>query len=630
MSLGDLKEKIKDAPVSSIVGYYIPLKRSGLNLLGLCPFHSDSKPSLTVSDQKGLYKCFACDAGGDAITFVEKYKNFSFIEALEECSKILGIPFEEYKKEEKKSPKTMMAEKILFRASQLYKKTSESPQSKESFQEFLQNRGLNEATAEQFSIGFVGNSNSVSHYLESIADLKERQLALSVALQLGLIKEKNQSHYDTFRNRVMFPIWDQMGKVVGFGGRALTNEQQPKYLNSLESFHFNKRNILYGLHLAKQEIRNRDSVILVEGYMDMISLYHHGFKNTVAVMGVALSDYAINRLKSITKNFYLALDSDSAGLKAAERMNRDLLKAGILAKYLDFKPHKDPDDFVRKEGSVVLNQRIVEAKLMIDVVIEGLVPAKIPEISSQKIELLNSCFELLSPLGESLEAFERLITFAKKVEINSNQDYLLEAYKEHLQKSKDSQKRAPLKAELKIVQDLESTQQATSEDIRPSPQAYGINKQEKILLEHILLHPELLTHPKIAELLDFVHNPEVKTFVLRLRELAYEIDSAHYESFITTLLGHEEFSTEIREAVAANLFKFQKNELSEKVRDRLIFDIERRIYGEYLKEKKQFLKAKQKEVKTEVELNALMSEILTIEKEITQIKYKKNAFRPTL
>ena len=331
LTLADLKQKIVDeVPITAVVGDYLSLTRRGTSTLAVCPFHDDHSPSMNISDERKRYKCFACGAGGNAIDFVINYKNMDFMDAMKEISEKHGINFDDYVQKKNKSPKVEMAEKILEKTTLVYRKLAETGHFA-PFNDFITNRGLNKKVADTFKLGFAPNNSSVTDYLNSIKSEADRKFALETAVEIGLIRvsdpskapagAKDRSHYDTFRDRIIFPIWDHYGHVVGFQSRAIHDYQKAKYMHSKESFVFKKPNILYGLHLAKKAIRAKEAVILVEGNMDMISLYAKGFENCVAVMGTAMGDASLNALKGMTKNFYFALDNDAAGFKAATRFN---------------------------------------------------------------------------------------------------------------------------------------------------------------------------------------------------------------------------------------------------------------------------------------------------------------------
>ena len=277
------------------------LNKKGANLEGLCPFHPDSKPSLKVNDAKGMFKCFVCGAGGDAITFVKDFTKVEFVDALKDIAGKLGLPFEEFQKEKKKNPRVEMAFRVLNASVKLYKKVA--AQNPEPYSAFIEKRKLNEESIEKFQIGYAPGNNSLLKYLESVPP-SDIDFAQQTAMDLGMVKynETRDSYYDFYRDRVMFPIHDHSGQIRGYSSRAVLPDQNPKYLNSGESFAFDKGAILFGYYFGKNQIRQLDQVIIVEGNMDVIMMHQFGFHHTVGTMGTALSDHSIRLLSHMTKN----------------------------------------------------------------------------------------------------------------------------------------------------------------------------------------------------------------------------------------------------------------------------------------------------------------------------------------
>lgn len=615
MALDELKARIKDAPISAIVAHYVPLVKKGTSLVAKCPFHNDKNPSMHVSDSKGLFRCFACNTGGDAITFVEKFRRVEFIEALQDISKILGLNFDDYQNKRERSPKEAMGHKVLNKTMQLYRKIATS-NGAEAFSNFLDKRKLKSETATEFSVGIVVGNSPLTHYLQTIKDQKERDLATSVAIELNLLKrdEKDQHLYDAFRDRVMFPIWDQMGQVVGFGGRALDNNHHAKYLNSRESFLFNKKNILYGFHLAKAHIRERNAVFIVEGYMDQIAMYQAGFKNTIAIMGVGLSPHMITMLKNLTQNIYLALDNDDAGMLAMQRLSPLFLEQDLIPFHLSFAPHKDPDEFLTHESALLLTERIEKSPRFIDIELHNLIPKEIPELYDQKLRILHQAFKLLSPLRTNLEATERVIDLSKKLGLKSGPDQIIKNYEAHLKTFDEKKVYHPPKEEKLIEAPTER------ELVPETPKTAPLQKVESQLLSEITMHPELLLHGDIATLLDLVGNNDVKQFVSRLRNIIYEIDDSEYTSVVTNLIALERLPLEIREVVGASLFRYQETKLNETVVSRLVTDFRRKLEEERLKRRKDELKSLHQNAQSADETNFIMSELLRVEQELQVMK----------
>lgn len=441
MSLDLLKAKIKnDLPVSSVIGHYLAIKKSGTSLLALCPFHDDSKPSMQINDSKKMFKCFVCNTGGDSIAFVMKYRHLNFIEALEEISHNNDINFESYMPEKSLDPKLSLAYKMLDMACFSYHQNAISG-ANNAFNEFAKERNLSNEAIDGYRIGVSTDENPISNWINEIKNPEEQNTTMILALDIGLIKVAHEGITDTFKNRIMFPIMSPDNIVIGFISKAvarpagsiiLMEDRRPKYINSYDSFVFNKRNVLYGFHLAKKAIKEKDAVILVEGPMDQIALYNSGFHNTVAVMGIALGATCLERLIGITKNIYLALDSDQAGYAAMVRINRQLAEKGIVAKFLEFSPQKDPDEFIQVQGARALQTKIDSAVTALDVLLDKLIPERLPEVVDRKLDILQKVFVVISPLGLSLEATERLIITAKRLGLKSGPEHILKTYEQYL------------------------------------------------------------------------------------------------------------------------------------------------------------------------------------------------------
>ncbi|MBF0208306.1 MAG: DNA primase, partial [Oligoflexia bacterium] len=397
-SFEELKLRIKEVPISHIIKNYIKLAPQGEAFLGLCPFHHDTNPSLRVNDRKGFFMCFACNTGGDAITFVQKLRSYNFIETVQEISNHLGLATDDLFIKGPKDQKSIEGRKFLSKTAQMYRQFALSNKFP-IYIDFLKKRKLTTTTAETFKLGYAPNYNNLLSAL-----LKENQQLLPLAEELGLIRsglkdnQNNSKFYDTFRERIIFPIHDIFGEVIGFSSRAIYSYQKAKYLNSPESFLFNKRNVLFGAHLAKKSIRECDQVIIVEGHMDLITLHQFGVTNSVALMGVALNARSIGVLKFLTKNFVLALDSDQAGWKAIERINQELLKQQILAKFIDFAPYKDPDEFLNASSNSIqlLREKINNAAVILDKVILQNIPTSVPTLPEEKLTILKKIMSLVT------------------------------------------------------------------------------------------------------------------------------------------------------------------------------------------------------------------------------------------
>jgi DNA primase len=326
--------------IVDVIGRHVVLKKTGNNHKGLCPFHNEKTPSFVVSEDKQIFTCFGCGATGDVIEFTRRYNNLDFHEAIERLASEYGVELSN------SSFATEVKKTILYdinreAAAYFYRSFT---QSANAGYEYMQKRGLEPATLRRFGIGYADSSwnGLYDHFVSKGTDVEQ-------LLSLGLISNSKGKNYDKFRDRVIFPIINTRGKVIGFGGRAIA-DGTPKYLNSPESSVFQKKNNLYGLNLTRQDINREDLAILVEGYMDAVSLYQHGVRNVAASLGTALTENQAAMLKRYTGNVVLAYDSDEAGQVATLRGMDILHAAGCSVKVLTLTEGKDPDDFIKKNG----------------------------------------------------------------------------------------------------------------------------------------------------------------------------------------------------------------------------------------------------------------------------------------
>jgi DNA primase len=596
------------------------LNKKGANLEGLCPFHPDSKPSLKVNDAKGMFKCFVCGAGGDAITFVKDFTKVEFVDALKDIAGKLGLPFEEYQKEKKKNPRTEMAFRVLNASVKLYKRVS--TQNPEHYTSFIEKRKINEDSVEKFHIGYAPGNNALIKYLESIPE-PDRDFAQQTAMDLGLVKynETRDSYYDFYRDRVMFPIHDHYGQIRGYSSRAVLVDQIPKYLNSGESFAFDKGSILFGYYFGKNHIRQLDQVIIVEGNMDVIMMHQFGFHQTVGTMGTALSDHSIRLLSNMTKNVFLGLDSDAAGKKAMHKINADFMHLGILPKHLSFDPAKDPDEFLLTEGRLALIERQEKAPILLDVLILEAIPEKISENLEEKLKALQRVFELLAPLKEHLAATERVVTVAKTLGLKSDSATILQQYREYLSRQKE--RAYPTHEKAKIVtseEEIEIEEQKQHQERVTSVQESGpLSKSEKVFIREIVCHPEFLTHPNRDEFLAYIGHNEVKRLFQWLVKIYFEIDEAEYVPIVQDELQAGGYSKEIKDIATDALFNYG-NKYNEKVVQRMLKDYKVMLRMDQLRNKRRALVERQKTSHTQNEVDHLMVEISNLDKEISNLK----------
>lgn len=343
--------------IVDVVSGYVRMQKKGANYFGLCPFHNEKSPSFSVSPAKQMYYCFGCGAGGNVLTFVMEYENYTFPEALKFLADRAGVklPEMEFSQEarQKESRRAQLLEVNRETAKYFYFQLR-SPQGKPGY-EYFKNRQLSEETMKQFGLGYANKtSDDLVHYLHS----KGYKDDLLTEAGLATFDERFGMH-DKFWNRVMFPIQDSNHRVIGFGGRVM-GDGKPKYLNSPETPIFDKSRNLYGLNFARTSRKN--NFILCEGYMDVIAMHQAGFNQAVASLGTAFTSGQANILRRYTENIYLAYDSDGAGVNAALRAIGILREVGLTGKIINMQPYKDPDEFIKNLGAEEFQKRIDEAE----------------------------------------------------------------------------------------------------------------------------------------------------------------------------------------------------------------------------------------------------------------------------
>lgn len=349
---------LQHCDIISVISKYAPLKKAGRNYKALCPLHGEKTPSFVVSEEKQLFHCFGCGAGGSAIQFIMMAEKLEFIEAIEALAEQCGLdlsPYEVRQSNPEAGKEVMKLQEIVREAAIFYLKQLQ--QTPNTGHDYLTGRGLTEELIKEFGLGLApdGWDHLIRHLSGKGYDLKLMEKA-----GLVISREKQTGYYDRFRNRVMFPIQDARGKVIGFGGRVL-DDSVPKYLNSPESVLFDKGKTLYGFHIARKHTGDAGMLILVEGYMDVVSLHQWGIRNAVATLGTAMTSHHAAIVKRTAKEIILAYDSDSAGVKATLRGLEILDAAGLRARVVDLGEYKDPDDFIRGQGPEAFRERIHEA-----------------------------------------------------------------------------------------------------------------------------------------------------------------------------------------------------------------------------------------------------------------------------
>ncbi len=389
-----IDELLARNPIEDVVGQYVSLKRSGANLFGLCPFHGEKTASFSVAPDKGIYYCFGCHKGGGAINFMMELEGLSYPDAVRALAKRAGMEVpedEQYQSRYRQQERlwALMKEAARFFHAQLYE-----PSGQEGLA-YAQKRGMPKSTLTKFGIGFAPNT-----WNGLITAMLKKGYTEQELKDAGLVSEKNGRIYDRFRNRLMFPIIDVRGNIIGFGGRVMDNST-PKYLNSPETIIFNKRRNLFGLNLAKKS--KLGYLILVEGYMDAIALHQYGFDCAVASLGTSLTEEHATLLSRYTEQVYLIYDGDEAGQNATRRAIPMLEKAGIRIKVLRMRDAKDPDEFLKKYGPDKFRVLLEESAGRVEYQLNAIARKYDLREDEQKIRYVHEAAELICTLDSSVK-----------------------------------------------------------------------------------------------------------------------------------------------------------------------------------------------------------------------------------
>ncbi len=428
----NFKEQVRSsADIVEVISGYVALKKRGHNFWGCCPFHGEKTPSFAVNPDKNMFYCFGCHCGGDIFRFIMKAENCSFIDALKLLAEKYGIPIPEKQKSaaeierEKAAAQIMEANATAARFFQAC--LTKTPYGQPALA-YLQGRGIGRDIIERFSLGFALNS-----YNALLTSLGRRGLQPQLLADAGLAaKGRNDSFYDKFRNRVMIPIRDPRGKIVGFGGRIL-GEGTPKYMNTGETRWFNKRGLLFGMDIAAKEIKSRGQAVVVEGYMDAISLHAAGVANTVASMGTAFAAEQAQLLKRMTGTVVFCYDSDSAGRRASVRAVSIARAAGLRVKVAGVPEGKDPDEFVRRYGAPAFMGVLEEAAEGMDFQVSEAIAQNNVATLAGKVEAVSNILPYLLECRNEIEVAEHIRRLAQRLTIDEG--LILEEYRKAARKN---------------------------------------------------------------------------------------------------------------------------------------------------------------------------------------------------
>lgn len=511
-----IQELLNRVDVVDVVDKSVPLKKAGANYSACCPFHNEKSPSFTVSPTKQFYHCFGCGAHGTAIGFLMEYQGLSFVEAINELARMVGmIVPQETRDPDKPAAKVVVGlQESLQQAAQYYK--AELKKSQRAI-DYLKSRGLSGQVAAKFQVGYApaGWQN-----LQNVFPHYENE-ALNIA---GLVVENEQGRrYDRFRDRIMFPIHDQKGQVIGFGGRVINPEDTPKYYNSPETPLFQKGHELYGLFLARRAIRDAGRALVVEGYMDVVALAQYGIEYAVAALGTATTPFHIAKLMRQADEIVFCFDGDKAGLTAAWRAAMNALPAltdGLKLSFLFLPKEHDPDSYVREFGKEKFEAEVKAAMPLSQYILKHLSEDNPLQSQEDRVRFLNEA----EPIMQQINAPRSAIYLRKKVAELAQ----LSLEEMHGLLKLPNLNKAPVQARPKLVRTTNSLQKRFSLMLLMQPSLANAddllwlvgNSDEELLLRHTieicLLHPHSKPVVIMREL-------EGKVDAKMLRELEREL-----------------------------------------------------------------------------------------------------------
>ncbi len=349
-----LNEIRNSLDIVDVISNYVKLTARGKNYFGVCPFHDDHSPSMSVSPERQIYTCFSCGATGNVFKFLQDFKNITFMEAVKECADMAGIPIEIGGINNKKNKYQDLYD--MYELSFKFYQNNLNTQMGKKARDYLHARSLDDNTIKEFGIGLSLKDSDMLTKL-----LKSKNYDDKLLIRSGLVNDNGFDLYDVYRNRIMFPLYDLNGKVVGFNGRIYNGENDSKYVNSKETDIFKKRELLYNYHRAREEVRKTHSIIIMEGPMDIIRAYTVGIKNCVAALGTAFGSEQAMLVRKLSDNVVLCFDGDSAGLKATKAAIIELSKVGITPKIVRLENNSDPDEYILKNGGQAFENKIKSA-----------------------------------------------------------------------------------------------------------------------------------------------------------------------------------------------------------------------------------------------------------------------------
>ena len=573
--------EIRDrSSILEVVSDYVTLKKTGKNYKGLCPFHAEKTPSFMVNEEKQIFHCFGCGEGGDAFTFLMKAGHFSFPQAVEELAKRYGVklPSRELSPAQKKE---IAEREALFQINQIasdyFHDLLTQRREGEEGRKYLSQRGINQEIIGEHRLGY-----STDGWNGLVQHLQGKKVSLELAWKLGLIfPKKKEGWYDAFRRRVLFPIFDLHQRIVGFGGRVI-REGQPKYLNSPESSIYHKGEILYGLPVAKRYAAEKDSVIIVEGYFDLLTLHQCGLKHSVATLGTALTPQHIRTLKRYTNNLITVFDADPAGIQATLRSLPLFLEEEVAGKTIVLPKGEDPDGFLRKGNLEDFGKRMELAVSLIDFFFERLMKTHDVKSVDGKVKIAKEGVALLGKIPDKIRRDFYTRVLAERLDVKES--FLYEIL--------HSSPKQPFKA---------------GRDLGKPSTERSFPKAEEMVVHLMVQHPEIIPAISKEGVLKEFESPILQKIAEALEELYQRRGGFN----LPQALAH--FDEDLKGRLSE--FAFQGDGLEEGDRGKILEDCIQKIREKRVKKEKGELQKRIKEADKQPEdkgLNPLLKQKLEL------------------
>lgn len=576
MATGLLSEEkvseIRDrSSILEVVSDYVTLKKTGRNHRGLCPFHSEKTPSFMVNEEKQIFHCFGCGEGGDVFTFLMKAGHYSFPQAVEELAKRYGVrlPARELSASQKKQ---MDKRESLFEinriASEYFRDLLTRRREGEEGRRYLSQRGISQEVVAEHGLGY-----STDRWDGLVEHLREKKASLDLARELGLIfPKKREGWYDAFRSRILFPIFDLHQRIVGFGGRII-KEGEPKYLNSPESSIYHKGEVLYGLQVAKRYATDKDCIIVVEGYFDLLTLHQYGWRHSVATLGTALTPQHIRTLKRYTKNLITLFDADQAGVQATLRSLPLFLEEEVAGKTVILPNGEDPDGFLRKGNLEDFTKRVEQAVPLVDFFFQRLMKTYDVKSVDGRVRIAKEGLALLGKIPDRIRRDFYTKALAERLDVKES--FLYEMLP-------SSPKGRPKEGEDSKESSLERT----------------FPKSEEMVVRLMVHHPEVIPTISQEGVLKEFESPILQKIAEALEDL-YQRKGR---------LDLPEALASFEETLKGKLceFAFQESGLEGGDRGRILQDCMQKIRGKRLKKEKGELLRRIKEAEKQQEERSLV------------------------